>query len=1346
MRVYRLRVVIPLVLCLFTAVATTLYLLERLNSTQQQAQSAGRDELTAVMMQLQDSVYSSMAREDTLTAQNGVSMAALDPIVSRILFVDDSGRVLLADDSGWLGKQASMIADYDRVLADKAVQSDSGQLVSSGQGVTLRGYYPVIVASPSIGLRRRMGVLFVVADLSSRFEVARMTAYASAGYFSLFAILAALGIAVMLHYTVTKGVDSLTRSFEAAAGGDLSVRSGVSGRGELALLGESFDAMTEQLASQREALQQSEARYHALFDAGNDPTYIHDLEGKILEVNDAACEVMGYSRDELLAMTISRLDSPEDASQVPARIATIVGGQRALFETVHIAKDGTRIPMEVSSRLITYGGESAILSVCRDLTSRREAERERTRLTDVLDRSLNEIYMCDPETLRFTYVNAGARKNLGYSADQLSHMTVLDIKPEFTEESFRELLRPLYEGRQDVLVYETQHLRADGSTYPVESHLQLVHDGDEGVFLVVVTDTTERKAAEEALRESEAKFRTFADLTYEWEFWVGPDSKFVYVSPSCERTTGYTAEEFLANPHLMTEIVHPDDCELVGDHFDVVDQETCAPFDYRIVTRSGEVRWIGHSCQPVYDGERWLGRRASCIDITERKMAEQAALSASAYARSLIEASLDPLVTISPEGKVTDVNEATEQVTGVARGQLIGSDFSDYFTEPERARDGYRHVLEKGFVRDYPLAIRNVSGATIDVLYNASLYQDESGETLGVFAAARDITERKRSEDELREKTVKLDRFFTLAPDLLCIVDSDGRFLELSRAVESMLGYGLDEMLGHAAYEFVHPDDVSATRDVIENLSTGGTLTGFTNRYRCKDGSHRWLEWRAVWAEGLIYAAARDVTERRQAEELRIAKEAAETANVAKSAFLANMSHEIRTPMNAILGFAKLMRQDPGLTQRQRKQLDIINSSGEHLLALINDVLEMSKIEAGRATVSVSAFDLRAMLRELELLFNLRAQAKGLRFEIQGVDATPSYIETDENKLRQVLVNLIGNAVKFTAEGSVVIRIGLRPGVDGSSDLLRVEVADTGPGIAPDEIDRLFQYFGQGGASSPAEPGTGLGLAISRDFVELLGGKISVSSQVGRGSTFAFEIPVIEVAEGEVAHGVEGRRVVGIEPGQPHFKILVADDTADNRELLTQMLAPVGFDIRCAPDGAETLAEFHEWRPHIILLDMRMPVMDGYEVLRRLRRDASGREVKVIAVTASAFMEMRHEVLLAGADDFVSKPVDQFELLDKIARAIGVKYVYEEVAGEEQQPEIALDREQMASLSPELIQRLRQAAIAADFDEVSAVADELAPTDEGLAAMLRTVVSRYDAEGLLGVLAEADNARDASVS
>ncbi|MBW4491275.1 MAG: PAS domain S-box protein [Trichocoleus desertorum ATA4-8-CV12] len=407
---------------------------------------------------------------------------------------------------------------------------------------------------------------------------------------------------------------------------------------------------------------------------------------------------------------------------------------------------------------------------------------------------------------------------------------------------------------------------------------------------------------------------------------------------------------------------------------------------------------------------------------------------------------------------------------------------------------------------------------------------------------------------------------------------------------------------------------------------------------------------------------------RHQAEDaLRVAKEAAEAANRSKSIFLANMSHELRTPLNAILGFTQLMERDPVLTSQQEESLEIINRSGEHLLGLINDVLEMSKIEAGRMTLHPTPFNLHRLLYTLQEMFQIRAEAKQLSLQFALAPDLPPYVLMDEGKLRQVLLNLLSNAVKFTDRGEVRLRASLQSD-NQSADIsyhLYVSVEDTGSGIAPEEIDSLFQPFVQTSSGTQAREGTGLGLTISRQFVQLMGGELEVSSTLNQGSVFSFYVPLtLAVSSVELAQsGVRGR-VLHLAPNQPTYRILVVDDRLENCKLMEQLLQMVGFETALASNGQEAIAQWESWQPHLIWMDMRMPVMDGYEATRQIRHlevttPARSHRTVIIALTASAFEEQRATILASGCDDLVRKPFRETVIFDKIAAYLGVEYLYE---------------------------------------------------------------------------------------
>ncbi len=625
-----------------------------------------------------------------------------------------------------------------------------------------------------------------------------------------------------------------------------------------------------------------------------------------------------------------------------------------------------------------------------------------------------------------------------------------------------------------------------------------------------------------------------------------------------------------------------------------------------------------------------------------------------------------------------------------------------------------------------------------------------------ILLAIEDITERKEIEKQLEvikksadDALEYSDSIINTVREPLIALDQDLRVVTASRSFYEVFKVRPEETIGQLIYDLGnHQWDIPQLRDLLEtilpekasfeNYEVEHDFSAIGKRIMLLDA--RQIE-RGFGKERIILLAIEDITERKRLEaELLAAKLVADNANRAKSTFLANMSHEIRTPMNAILGFSQLMLRDPALAPLQKKHLGTIQRSGEHLLELINDILEMSKIEAGRMKLEPTTFDLRVMFDDLESMLRFRTDEKGLQFIVDGIDVLPRYIVADEKKLRQVLINLLWNATKFTDKGGIALRTRVQS-VEPSASRLFVEVEDTGAGIDEVEMDQLFRHFEQTRTGRQAGTGTGLGLAISKEFVHMMGGEIAVTSQVGKGSIFKFDIPIREGDVQPVTKKADSRRALRLLDGQPLYRVLVADDKEDNRTLLFDLLSQVGFETRQVSNGQEAVEQFKSWKPHLIFMDMRMPVMDGFEAIRRIRADAGGKEVKIISATASVFEEDRRLVLASGADEFLPKPVRETDLFEMVRRLLHVEYVYEERNEEELLPlnteSVGIQlKETAAGLPGTLVRQLREAISRADIDQIQELLKGVEQYSAPLAQGLQVRADRFDYQGLLDILSQ----------
>ena len=719
---------------------------------------------------------------------------------------------------------------------------------------------------------------------------------------------------------------------------------------------------------------------------------------------------------------------------------------------------------------------------------------------------------------------------------------------------------------------------------------------------------------------------------------LGGNFDMTFVSENIVSMIGYESQEFIDGSLDRHSLIHPEDREVVATSFAQILEKESISYEYRERHKNGDYRWIYDEVKLVRNS---AGLPVECVgygvDITARKQAE-IALQQQLKRERLVDAIQERIrSSLNLEEVMTMAVQEVRQFLSTDRTVI-------YRFNPDWS----------GFIAVESVAVGRMPILGIDI--------DDSC---------------------FRERYVS--------------VYEQGHI----RAIDNIYTAGISECHINLLSQF----EIKA--NLVVPILQGENLWGLLIAHHC----HSQRNWNyseieslkqisvqlgiAIQQSILFEQAKTEIADRKLAETaLQKAVVAADTANRAKSEFLSSMSHELRTPLNAILGFSQVMARDSSLNNQHQQHLEIINRAGEHLLSLINDILEMSKIEAGRSQLNQSSFNLIRLLETLEEMFRLKAKSKKLQLNFEVVDGVPHFVNGDEGKLRQILINLVGNAIKFTEMGSVTLRvkknveeslavettaIQTKPAFAGSDQSaqadfdcvdansirpvflrLQFEIEDTGPGIAAAEMNKLFEPFEQTKTGHKSQQGTGLGLSISRKFVQMMGGDITISSIPSLGSKFAFELEIRLADPTDVKMVKPQKKVIGLAPNQPEYRILVVDDRPDNCLLIVRLLSPLGILVREARNGQEAIAVWEDWQPHLIWMDMQMPVMNGYEATRQIKAHPLGKQTAIVALTASAFEEERTTILAAGCDDFMRKPFEAKILFAKLEELLGVRYIYEE--------------------------------------------------------------------------------------
>jgi PAS domain S-box-containing protein len=869
--------------------------------------------------------------------------------------------------------------------------------------------------------------------------------------------------------------------------------------------------------------------------------------------------------------------------------------------------------------------------------------------------------------------------------------------------------------------------------------------------LTIQTLTETLKQAEAALLESENRFRDLFHLAPIGMAEVSLEGQFLEVNSSFCQFVGYSRKELMRRG--FNQITHPHDRDVSMDYFARLIRGEFKQYNLEKRYRHKEGHWI-YGILHCYLRLDAAGNPLSVItqvqDITEYKKIEEDLKQQKEYLRLVLDNIPQQVFWKDTNLVFKGCNKKWAEYAQLESPEfVIGKTDYDLFKDSQIAefyRSQDRRVMASKKPELNVIARKqkpSADGRQIWLDVSRVPMLDADGYVIGIIGVLEDITEQKEIDEKLRLTQISIDKSI----DYLLFTDINARFFYTNEAATKTLGYSRDEFLKMQVKDIDPNASENQWSICWENLKQQGSFT-FESIHQTKTGENISVE---ITLSYLEYnhkeygcAVVRDISERKQAEiALQQAKEAAEAANRSKSEFLARMSHELRTPLNAILGFTQLMNRDlkrkqSVLLQDHQEHLEIISRSGEHLLNLINDVLEMSKIESGRISLNSTSFDLLKLLHCLKDMLELKAKSKGLELEFEIDSDVPQYIQTDESKLRQVLINLLGNAIKFTEKGTVRLRVKTQEFKQPNT--LIFEVEDTGFGISPEELNNVFEPFLQTETGRNSQQGTGLGLSISRQFIKLMGGDITVSSQLYQGTCFQFNIKFKAANASQIPSKTVSRQAIGLAANQQTYRILVVDDNWTNRQLVIKLLKPLGFELQEAENGQEAILMWEKWQPHLIFMDMRMPVMDGYEATQYIKQHLQGQATVIIALTASVFQEDRTVILSAGCDDFVRKPFRVEVLFDKIAKHLGVKFLYEEnttINGCENLPlpqQILLTHpsqltpEGLAVMPPTWRQDLHQAATKLNQKLVAEVISQIPETHGSLAEMLTQLTNdfRYD--------------------
>ncbi|MEM1393235.1 MAG: PAS domain S-box protein [Cyanobacteria bacterium P01_H01_bin.150] len=1079
------------------------------------------------------------------------------------------------------------------------------------------------------------------------------------------------------------------------------------------------------------ALREREEAFRAIFENAAVGIAQVSLDGKFIKVNEQFCQIVGYSKSQLLELKCSEITHPDSMTEYLNCYQELANNRIDTFsmEKAFIKKDKQKIWTNLTASAVReISGEiKYIIGVVEDISVRKLAQKQmrvaNERLQYLLTSSPAVIFSRLPSgNFDNTFISNNVDEIVGYQAQQFSSDSGFWLRHVHPDDVLK-LREQLFQALDhEYATCEYRFLHGDGTYHWFQEQIRLISDerGEPIEYVGYWADINERKQTELDLQSSQRRYKNLAEASPVAIINTDANGSCIYFNQHWSEITRLSTEESMGEGWMK--ILHPQDRErVVGGWKQGIKAKIPFHSDHRFLRPDGRVVWVISQALPEIDehGE-FKGYIATVTDITEIKLAQQALQESVERERAIAH-------TLQRMRQTLDIDKIFAATTEELRFCLncdrvvvyrFDSDDSGSFVA-ESVASGWKSVMSDK---------KNNIDFTQVVLEDGNIIQNININ----LASIRDSLESENQKDS-----------YSNGASFVCVSD-------IYQAGFSESYLNLLEQIQAKAY-------------IIVPIFCGKKLWGLLATYQNKTSR----EWKtgeisiALQIGNQLGVALQQVEllsqTQHQSEALQKAVVAADSANRAKSEFLANMSHELRTPLNAILGFSQLITQDKTISEEHQDFLAIINRAGEHLLNLINDILEMSKIEAGRISLNVSEFDLHKLLDNLQEMLCFRASAKGLKLAFHIPENLPRNIKSDSSKLRQVLINLLGNAIKFTNQGRIDLSVSMEDAEgdkektncsDSSAKThLIFEITDTGIGISPEEIGFLFEAFRQTYAGRKSRQGTGLGLAISRKYVQLMEGDITAESTPDVGSKFTFDIQVSLASSQETTINKTSRQVIGLAESQIKYRILVVDDRPESRLLLIKMLSQLGFNTREAANGLQAIAEWKEWEPHLILMDMRMPIMDGYQATKIIKTRQQETESNnlilsktvVIALTANVFEEQREEIIAAGCDDLINKPFPKETLLEKLNQHLGVEYSYQEENSSSSNPNTKSTnnftpinlRNLLSQMSPEWVAKVRQAAAQCSDNLIFDLLEETPPKNTQLTKTLKYFAENFQFDKIL---------------